>query len=232
MSAISLYGFIRSSWGCTSIEIERAVKISLWEVCFEGHIMVASADDRSVEITRILRDLRDRPEALREQLFPLLYDEMKRIARRQMQRESAARTLQPTALVHEAYMRLAHASPIWVNRAHFLGCASNAMRQILVEYARKRVSLKRGHGYESVPVDEFVSDRPVSLEDILGVDLALNKLKLLDPVKAELLELKFFGGLTTQEAAKVLGLGLTITKEHLRLAKAWLVREFSRKGDA
>jgi|SRR5271156_2972932 len=184
---------------------------------------------QSREITRVLQELRDQPKLLRERLFPLLYESMKRIARRQMQAERSARTLQPTALVHEAYIRLASSDANWENRAHFLACASNVMRQILVDCARRRLSRKRGAGAEPVTLDDLVAARAVSLEDILSVDIALARLKQIDPVKAELLELKFFGGMTVEESASVLGLDVTSAKGQFRLAKAWLSRELAKK---
>lgn len=186
----------------------------------------------SREITRVLHELRGHPDLLRERLFPLLYDSMKRIARRQMQAEHSARTLQPTALVHEAYIRLAGSEPNWENRAHFLACASNVMRQILVDCARRRLSHKRGAGADPVTLDDLVAARAVSLEDILTVDMALDRLRQIDSIKAELLQLKFFGGLTVEESARVLGLDLTSAKGHFRMAKAWLSRELSRKNSS
>ena len=184
---------------------------------------------QSREITRVLHELRDQPQLLRERLFPLLYESMKRIARRQMQAERSARTLQPTALVHEAYIRLANSDSSWENRAHFLACASNVMRQILVDCARRRLSRKRGAGAEPVTLDDLVAARAVSLEDVLSVDIALARLKQIDPVKAELLQLKFFGGMTVEESASVMGLDVTSAKGQFRLAKAWLGRELARK---
>ena len=182
----------------------------------------------TVEITQVLNQLRDRPELLHERLFSLLYPSLRKIARKQLSAEGSARTLQPTALVNEAYMRLRTAEPDWQNRAHFLACAANAMRQVLVDYARRRISRKRGSGQEALPLDEFIAAQPVSLEDVLTVHLALEKLRRIDPLKAQLLELRFFGGLTIEESAQVLGIGLTATKDHFRMARAWCNREFTR----
>lgn len=181
------------------------------------------------EITRVLHELRDQPDLLRERLFPLLYKAMRQIASRQMHAEYSERTLQPTALVHEAYIRLVRAEPRWENRAHFLACASKVMRDILVDYARRRISQKRGAGAEKVQIDEFIAARAVSMEDILSVDSALDRLKATDPLKAELLQLRFFSGMTINESAEALGIGLTATKEHFRLAKAWMHRELGRR---
>lgn len=179
----------------------------------------------SQQVTRVLRELRDRPELFNERLFPLLYQVMKRIARKQLSGERDAHTLQPTVLVHEAYLRLVGSEQEWENRAHFLGCASNVMRQILIDYARKRTSAKRGSGAVQVPLEDHAVRTALSLDEILAVNEALNRLKEFDPLKEELVKLKFFGGLTIAEAAKVAGISLTSAKDHLRAAQAWMNRE-------
>jgi len=183
--------------------------------------------EESQQVTQVLRELHDRPELFKERLFPILYQVMRQMARKHLQGEQHARTLQPTALVHEAYMRLVGSGQDWQNRAHFLGCASNVMRQILIDYARKRTSAKRGSGAVQVPLDDQQANTALPLDTILAVNEALNKLKEFDPLKEELLQLKFFGGLTNAEAAKVAGISLTTAKEHLRAAEAWMNRELS-----
>jgi RNA polymerase sigma factor (TIGR02999 family) len=190
-------------------------------------------DDAAVsqQISLVLQELRHRPELFNEKLFPLLYDVMRRMAQRQLRFDGSGRTLRPTVLVHEAYIRLVRAEPDWQNKAHFLGCASNVMRQILVDYARKRTSLKRGGAFVRVPIDDYAAPAAPSFEHILAVDAALDKLAAFDPMKAELLKLKFFGGLTMQEIAKVLGVGLSTAKEHLRSAQAWMHREIAGTAD-
>jgi len=185
------------------------------------------------EITRILQELRNRPELFNEKLFPLLYEPMRRMARRQMLGESSARTLQPTLLVNEAYMRMFRQKgdyPDWKNRAHFMACACNVLEQVLVDYARKRLSHKRGGGAAHVPIEDRPGHRTLSLDDILSIHEALGRLRALDATKAELMKLKFFGGLTIQEAASVMGIGLTTAKEHLRSAQAWMNRELGGGG--
>jgi len=124
-------------------------------------------------------------------------------------------------------MRLVGSGQDWQNRAHFLGCASNVMRQILIDYARKRTSAKRGSGAVKVPLDDQEVKTALPLDTILAVNEALNKLKEFDPLKEQLLQLKFFGGLTNAEAAKVAGVSLSTAKEHLRAAEAWMNRELS-----
>jgi RNA polymerase sigma factor (TIGR02999 family) len=186
-----------------------------------------SHEAESQQVTQILRELRDRPELFNEKLFPILYQVMKKLARKQLSNEREARTLQPTVLVHEAYMRLVGSDQEWQNRAHFLACASNAMRQILIDYARKRISAKRGSGAVRVPLEDRAAPAALSLDTILAVNEALNRLKEFDPLKEELVKLKFFGGLTIAEAAKVAGVSQTTAKEHLRSAQAWMNRELS-----
>jgi RNA polymerase sigma factor (TIGR02999 family) len=179
------------------------------------------------QVTLLLKELHDKPELFNERLFPLLYQVMKKLARKQLSNERDARTLQPTVLVHEAYMRLVGTDQEWQNRAHFLACASNVMRQILIDYARKRSSAKRGSRAVQVPLEDRPAPAALSLDTILAVNEALNRLKEFDPIKEELVKLKFFGGLTVAEAAKVVGVSLTTAKEHLRAAQAWMNRELS-----
>jgi RNA polymerase sigma-70 factor, ECF subfamily len=186
-----------------------------------------SDDPETHEITQVLHELRDRPELINERLFPLLYTAMKRIARRQMRGERVNATLQPTALVNEAYIRLVKSQSGWQNRAHFLACASNAMRQILIEYARKRMALRRGAKVEHVVLEDIPETKGISPEYLLALDAALLKLQAVDPIKAKIIHLRFFGGLSMEEIAKVMKLGLTSTKEHYKLARAWLQRDLS-----
>lgn len=179
------------------------------------------------EVTQVLHDLRDHPELFNDRLFPLLYTAMKRIAQRQMRGERAGGTLQATALVNEAYMRLVKSKPDWQNRAHFLACASNAMRRILIDYARKRGAARRGAELEHVVLDEIAAPKSVTPKYLLALDAALLRLDEVDPVKARIVHLKFFGGLTMDEIAQVMKMGLTSVKQHYRLARAMLRRELS-----
>jgi len=180
------------------------------------------------KITQALQYYRDQPDLLNERLFPLVYSAMKRIARRQMRGERSAVTLQPTVLVNEAYIRLVRSKPDWQNRAHFLACASNAMRQILIEHARRRKAQRRGGGAEHVILDDIAQDGGLPVEYVLTLHAAMTRLHAIDPTKAKIVHLKVFGGLTMEEIAHVMRLGLTSTKEHYRLARAWLRRELSQ----
>ncbi len=140
-------------------------------------------------------------------------------------RQSANCTLRPTELVHEVYLRLRGSRTHWQNRSHFLACAANAMRQILVDHARKRRSQKRGGKYARVPLDDYAQAQPLSLDDILSVEQSLNRLQELDPTSAELVVLRFYGGLTVEEAAEAVGLGLTAAKSRLTFAQTWMHRD-------
>lgn len=163
-----------------------------------------------------------------DRLVPLLYPELKKLARSYMRNENAAHTLQPTALVHHAYMRLVKQNaPDFRSRAHFLGVAAHIMRQILVDHARIRDAEKRGAGAPKLSleaVDIASADRPPS---ILALDDALKQLARTDPLKGQLIEMRFFGGLTAEESADVLNIPVAEVRRHLRVAQAWLLRELN-----
>ena len=167
-------------------------------------------------------------EAINE-LVPLVYGELRRIAGAYMRREQAGHTLQATGLVNEAYLRLvAGSGGNWQNRAHFFGIAANTMRQILLDHARKKHAEKRG-GEEArrVDIDMALLVAEDSLEDVIAVDEVLTRLEKLDARQARLVELRFFGGLGEDEAAEVLGISKSTLKREWRSAKAWLSREMT-----
>lgn len=160
-----------------------------------------------------------------DRLVPLVHSELRRLARRYMRRERAGHTLQTTALIHEAYIRLVDAQAVnWQNRAHFFGIAARVMRQVLVDFAREHGYRKRGGGNRRVPLDDglLVTDTPD--EDLVALDEALNALADVDPRKSRAIELRFFGGLSIEEAALVLEVSAETVKRDCRLAKAWLLR--------
>lgn len=160
-----------------------------------------------------------------DRLVPLVHAELRRLARRYMRRERAGHTLQTTALIHEAYIRLVEARGInWQNRAHFFGISARVMRQVLVDLARQRGYRKRGGGERRVPLDEtmIVADTPDA--DLIALDDALNALAEVDARKSRAIELRFFGGLSIEEAALVLAVSPDTVKRDCRLAKAWLLR--------
>jgi RNA polymerase sigma-70 factor, ECF subfamily len=161
-------------------------------------------------------------------LLPLVYDELRRIARQQMRRERPGQTLNSTGLVHEAWLRLSASSHLAPhNRSHFLGIAANAMRQILVERARARHAAKRGGHREKVTLDEAILPGPEPDLDVLAVDAALDKLAALDPDQARLVELRYFGGLSVEETAEALGISPATVKRRWASARAFLAAELS-----
>jgi RNA polymerase sigma-70 factor, ECF subfamily len=161
-----------------------------------------------------------------DQLLPLVHDELRRVAARQLRHERADHTLQPTALVHEAYVKLVDQRRVdWRNRAHFYGVASQVMRRILVDYARRHKADKRGHGLERVTIDEALNVPAPDQIPVLILDLAIGRLEQIDPRLARLVEVRAFGGCTLEEAAEVLNVSESTAKRDWRTAKAWLMRE-------
>ncbi len=163
--------------------------------------------------------------AAAEQLFPLVYDELRRLAGAYMAKQAAAHTLQPTALVHEAWVKLVDVERSDVeDRAHFFRLAASAMRSVLVDHARGKARSKRGGDRERVPLTDLdPADRPdVAVEDLLDLDASLRELELVDEPLARLVELRFFGGLTNDETAEVLGVSTRTVERGWRTARAWL----------
>lgn len=167
------------------------------------------------------------PEALRV-LIPLVYSELRRIAQHHLRQERPDHTLQSTALVHEAYLRLMKQGPAQIeNRAHFLGVASRVMRQILVDHARGHRAAKRGGGYK-LELTEAISSQQSQKLDLVALDDALNELARLDAQQARIVELKFFGGLSIEDTAQVVGVSRTTIKREWATARAWLRREMAK----
>lgn len=176
------------------------------------------------DVTRILTAIeRGEPQAA-EQLLPLVYDELRRLAARHIAQEKPGQTLQATALVHEAYLRLvdAEAIPQWNNRRHFLAAAAQAMRRILVDRARRKQRVKHGAGRRREPAELDGFDIGGPPEELLALDEALEKFAIHDPVKAKLVELRFFAGLTLAEAAESVGMSPSTADRAWRYARAWL----------
>ena len=181
------------------------------------------------EITRILNNLPAADPKAAAELLPLVYEELRKLARAKMVNELPNHTLQATALVHEAYLRLAgNERDAWANRAHFFGAAAEAMRRILIDHARRRRALRHGGGKEPVPIEEISIAAPADDDELLAVHDALETLSAHDPQKAELVKLKYFAGLTTEDAAEVLGLSVPTAKRYWAYARAWLFREIRR----
>jgi RNA polymerase sigma factor (TIGR02999 family) len=168
-----------------------------------------------------------------DQLMPLIYAELRTLARRQMQRERLGHTLQPTALVHEAYLRLIDQRQVhWHNRAQFFAVAAQVMRRIVVDYARSRRRAKRGGGATHLSLDEAALITPVLATQVLELDEALGRLTALDERKGRVVEMRYFGGLSVEEVAAVVGVSENTVISDWALAKAWLRRELETTGNA
>ena len=166
-----------------------------------------------------------------KKLIPLVYDELRAIAASYLRREPAEHTLQPTALVNEAYLKLVDQKRVdWRGRAHFIAVGAQAMRRILVDHARARQREKRGGGRRRLPLDEDFQLSTERDEDVIALDEALRKLSQLDERQARIVELRFFGGLTVQEAAEVLGVSKRTVEAEWTMVRAWLRRELSEEG--
>jgi RNA polymerase sigma factor (TIGR02999 family) len=181
-----------------------------------------------LHITQLLLDWSEGNHAALEQVTPLVYGELHRLAHRHMNRERAGHTLQTSALVNEAFLRLVDQRNVkWNNRAHFFGLAAQMMRRILVDYARSHLYAKRGAGAVHVSLDQvgLASDEPTA--EVTALDEALGKLESIDPQQARVVELKFFGGLTIKETAEVMGISVDMVKREWSTARAWLYREMT-----
>ena len=180
------------------------------------------------DVTRILNAIERGDAKATDELLPLVYEELRLLAAQKLSREAPGQTLQATALVHEAYIRLVGDTPqSWDSRGHFFAAAAEAMRRILVENARRKKTLKRGGDQERIDLGEWVlSDESAkTLEEIMALDEALEKLERKDTLKADLVKLRFYAGLTIEQSARSLGISLTTAKTHWAYARAWLLRE-------
>lgn len=184
----------------------------------------------STRINRLLADWGRGNEEAREALIPMVYDELRRVARRHLWRERRDHTLQSAALVNEAYLRLVRQpAPQWENRAHFFGMAAQMMRHILVDHARQRLTRKRGGDTHRVALDADLAPAQKMEVDLVALDDALAKLGSLDPQQGRIIELRFFGGLSIEETAVVVGVSPATIKREWATARAWLQREMERE---
>jgi len=183
------------------------------------------------EVTQLLEAVGRGEESASTDLLPLVYHELRRHAAGQMAREAAGQTMQPTALVHEAWLRLIHGGDRhWQNRAHFFGAAAEAMRRILIENARRKARLKRGANPLRLELDEVQLSDTTPDEKVLLIDDALARLRAADPEKAQVVVLKFFVGLTNHEVAENLGVTERTVERHWAYAKAWLFQSIRAGG--
>jgi RNA polymerase sigma factor (TIGR02999 family) len=180
------------------------------------------------DVTNLLLHWSNGDRSALDQLIPIIYDDLLRLARVRLKNEERECALQPTALVHESYLRLADQTRLqWQNRAHFYAIAANTMRRVLIDHARKRKADKRGGGIR-VTLQTGMDFAEERAPDFLLLDAALTKLAALDERKGRAIELKFFGGMTTEEIGEVLGISVATVGRELRLGQAWLRREMSR----
>lgn len=182
-----------------------------------------------LQVTELLKELDGGDSKAVEKLFPLVYDQLRRVAGAKLQGERPDHTLNATALVHEAYLKLVDQKQAsWQNRAHFFAIASQAMRRILINYARERMAEKRGGGLPIVTFTDEAGHRESRMEELIELDEALDKLKKVDERQSKVVEYKFFGGLNQEEIAEVLKLSVPTVQRDWRMARAWLSRELGR----
>jgi RNA polymerase sigma factor (TIGR02999 family) len=185
------------------------------------------------DVTRILSAIERGDVRAVDELFPLVYQELRQLAAARLRKESPGQTLQATALVHEAYLRLVGSeNQNWTGRGHFFAAAAEAMRRILIDNARRKKSLKRGGGSQRIDLDEAVAagDDKTSFDDLIALDEAIEKLSKNDKVKADLVKLRYFAGLTSEQAAEILGISASTADRHWAYARSWLHLEIA-KGD-
>jgi RNA polymerase sigma factor (TIGR02999 family) len=181
------------------------------------------------DVTRLLVRLTDGDRGVLDELLPVVYGELRKLASSYLRRERVGHTLQPTALVHEAYMRLVDQTQVqWQNRAHFFGVAAQMMRRILVDHARAHEAEKRGGEFQKLSLDENIDVSGERDVNLVALDDALNLLAEIDPQKSKIVELRFFGGLSVEETAEVLGVSAPTVKRQWRMAKAWLYGQVNR----
>jgi RNA polymerase sigma factor (TIGR02999 family) len=178
------------------------------------------------EVTRVLEAIQQGDPGAAEQLLPLVYDELRRLAAHKMANEAPGQTLQPTALVHEAWLRLGgDQQPVWQNRAHFIAAAAEAMRRILTDRARSKHRLRRGGDWQRVDLEQVTVAMEDADETVLAVHEALDRLAARDPLKAEIVKLRYFVGMNHQEIATALGLAEPTVRRHWAYARSWLYAE-------
>jgi RNA polymerase sigma-70 factor (ECF subfamily) len=181
------------------------------------------------DVTQLLADVQNGQPDAAPRLIPLVYDELRRLARRQMRRERSDHTLQATALVHEAYFRLVtQPERTWQNRTHFVRIAAQVMRRMLIDYARARRTVKREGGLQRVPLEEPLLVADEQSDELLALNEALERLAQFDPRQSRVVELRFFGGLTVEETAEALGMSPKTVKRDWSVARAWLHREVTK----
>ena len=189
------------------------------------------------QVTMLLRAMQAGDTQAAENLLPLVYNELHRLAKGYMRRERPEHTLQATALIHEAYMRLAHEEIDWKNREHFIGVAANVMRRVLVDYARAHKAERRAGGLKRVELEDGLAISPERFDEVMMIDEALGRLAEVNPRQAKVVELRYFGGLSMEEIGTLLNIAPRSVKRDWAVARLWLFRELKpmdggRKEDA
>lgn len=182
------------------------------------------------EVTQLLQDWRNGDQAALEKLTPLVYDELRRLANRYLRDEREGHTLQGTALVHEAYLKMVGYTDLqWQNRAHFFGVAARIMRQILIDHARKYQRGKREGAKHQLPLEAAAVFSAGRASSLVALDDALESLAVFDPIKSRIIELRYFGGLSIEEISEVEAISISTVRRHMRMAESWLRKEMSRE---
>jgi RNA polymerase sigma factor (TIGR02999 family) len=212
--------------------LTKITRLNMLRASYRGKILSTKKDadmaSQAHQVTQLLIDWNNGDKAAVDKLMPVIYVELRALAARYLSKERVGHTLQPTALVHEAYLQLVETSRVnWQNRAHFFGAASRLMRHILVDHARSHQAAKRGAGLKVSISDEMAATQPREL-DLVALDDALNLLAELDPQQSRIVELKFFGGLSIEEIAEALSISPATVKRHWASAKAWLNRQLTK----
>ncbi len=185
------------------------------------------SDDKG-DVTRLLSAWSDGDEEALSALMPLVYDELRSLAAAYLRRERPDHTLRTSALIHEAYLRLVDQKRVrWHNRVHFFGVAAQAMRRVLVDHARSQQQAKRGGGARKVSLEEALTVAPEQAPELVALDEAMERLAAIDPRQAKIVELRFFGGLTSEEIGRVLGVSIPTVTRGWRMARAWLYRSLT-----
>lgn len=180
------------------------------------------------DVTKLLRDWSDGEQKAFDELLPIVYNELRRLAHNYLNRERSDHTLQTTALVHEAYLKLVDQREVkWQNRAHFFAISAQAMRRILIDKARRHAAVKRGEAPEKLSLDDALNLSTDSDETMLALDEALNELETIDPQQSRVIELRYFGGLTIEETAEVMNLSPATIKREWAMARAWLYKKIT-----
>ena len=189
------------------------------------------SEPQTVRVTQLLLEVSQGNRTAVEELLPLIYEELRRLAGGYLRRERSNHTLQATALVHEAYLKMVDQTRVeWQNRAHFFGVAANLMRRILVDHARTHGALKRGSGVDKISLEDGLVATGEREAEVVAVDDALETLAKVDPMKSRVVELRFFGGLSIEETAEVLGVSEATVNRQWRMAKAWLYGQLKNGG--